>query len=1252
MGSGAGKAKEHDITQKPPAAAAPEPPKVEPLKAAPPPAEEPPKPVQAAAAEPTKPAAAAAGTAKADQKPPAAAVSPKPKAKPKAKAKADGESSASQVVGGSWSPPKGPSPEDETVVQEWESSGKLHSLQGVWCCVPYKVTAVPGDDAEGDTKEVAQKVLDGVAKEAEDIFSHFVAHSEVSKINKMGADEFHPLSDPMKKVLTMAATLNRTTRGSFDPAILPLAQYFKENAASGDFSASADIAAYSKWSMFQLDDGGLKKKHASAKLDVCGLAKGWAIDEMAKRLTDAGFKASFIDWGGDIKVTGKHPVGRCWAAAVVEPPKIDEIGAAPAAEAGEKHYLAYIDLRDGQSIATSGDYLQSLAEGMSHIIDPKAGEPCEIVDSKCASISVVANSCMLADALATAAMAKGSIKDARMTLDMFRGHQMKDPVDDYLLFTREGPRVVRMQVRAQEDRKYEEDRLKQHDPAHVVIVGGGLAGVSAAIEAFKARAKVTLIEKEKDLGGNSAKATSGINACGTRVQFSQGIEDDGRYFERDTHVSAKGGRSDLGCVTMLSEQSSEAINWLIDELGINLTVLSQLGGHARKRTHRVPPRSDGTPVPVGYTIMQHARAAVAGIPDIEMKTGCEMTGFIKNEKDREVLGIKYKQDGEEVELRCDAVVMTTGGFGFDHSEKSLMNEFRPDLVGVPTTNGAFTDGSGVNAGRSVGANLVDMDKVQLHPTAFIDPKDPGSHTKYLGPEALRGSGGILLDQRGNRFVNELDLRSVVSQKILDVCDPYQMPDGTTYRPWAWCVLNEESQEKFGRPMLMFYKDQVGLFEAVEGTKGLAELVGCPEETILETLKAYAAACDSKICQKTGKVVFPSRMSEKDQSFIVARITPCIHYCMGGLEISSMGEVLCCNTLLHQINSEQLNEGDPEFKRQSSLSKEASKGSIGRRAKIKRLFAAGECTGGVHGGNRLGGNSLLECVVFGRLAGQRAATVNQKSPDCLASGEWVPVQLREIRATDVKYGHNTAVYRFNLHGSMQNTGLEVGRFIAIRGEIDGDTVTGYYSPISRPDDEGIIDILCRTDDKGGPIVKLLTSIRPGASLLMKGMGGPKLIAHPSDAAWTYKGRTIRRISLLAGGTGLAPALQIARAYFNNLQKHESDDPKPDGGVKVVYAAESAGDLAFVNAFETMEKRFKGLISYYSVLNHPPAGWTQGVGFVDPDCIRQRLWFPPADDHLLVMCGPPIFERIMCGNLKKMGYPRDQYYSFDADNSGEQ
>merc|ERR1719188_1557381 len=158
-----------------------------------------------------------------------------------------------------------------------------------------------------------------------------------------------------------------------------------------------------------------------------------------------------------------------------------------------------------------------------------------------------------------------------------------------------------------------------------------------------------------------------------------------------------------------------------------------------------------------------------------------------------------------------------------------------------------------------------------------------------------------------------------------------------------------------------------------------------------------------------------------------------------------------------------------------------------------------------------------------------------------------------------------------------------------------------------------------------------------------MGGVRLVQQPTPPFWSHNGRPLRRISLLAGGTGLAPALQISRAFFKTL----SMDARADGevpangverGIKIVYAAESVGDLAFMGAIESLEARFQALIQHYVVLNFPPQGWTQGIGFVDQDVIRQKLWFPPRDDHVCVMCGPPIFEKIMCGNLSKLGYPR--------------
>jgi succinate dehydrogenase/fumarate reductase flavoprotein subunit len=204
--------------------------------------------------------------------------------------------------------------------------------------------------------------------------------------------------------------------------------------------------------------------------------------------------------------------------------------------------------------------------------------------------------------------------------------------------------------------------------------------------------------------------------------------------------------------------------------------------------------------------------------NIEIRCGQTVTKLLHNvdaDGSKMVTGV---QVNGTTELKADAVILATGGFGCSSlSKDGLMARFRPDLIGTPTTNGAFAQGEGVSMGEEVGADLIDMDKVQLHPTGFINPKDPSNPTKILAPEAIRGCGGILVNNAGKRFVNELDLRSVVAAAIHKNCSNYKSGD---YEgpPFAWCILSEPAQKSFGENALSFYKDSLGLFDACKGYK--------------------------------------------------------------------------------------------------------------------------------------------------------------------------------------------------------------------------------------------------------------------------------------------------------------------------------------------------------------------------------------------------------------------------------------------------
>lgn len=96
-------------------------------------------------------------------------------------------------------------------------------------------------------------------------------------------------------------------------------------------------------------------------------------------------------------------------------------------------------------------------------------------------------------------------------------------------------------------------------------------------------------------------------------------------------------------------------------------------------------------------------------------------------------GVTYDFGGEETTVD-GPVVLATGGYAADFSETSLLKKHRPDTFGLSSTNGAHATGDGHKMLMAIGANGIDMDKVQVHPTGLVDPKDPGSKWKFLAAE--------------------------------------------------------------------------------------------------------------------------------------------------------------------------------------------------------------------------------------------------------------------------------------------------------------------------------------------------------------------------------------------------------------------------------------------------------------------------------------------------------------------------------------
>jgi len=558
---------------------------------------------------------------------------------------------------------------------------------------------------------------------------------------------------------------------------------------------------------------------------------------------------------------------------------------------------------------------------------------------------------------------------------------------------------------------------------NIVVVGSGLAGLTAVVEAYQTAKKIYtdeiaknhsfpkiyLIEKEKGIGGNSAKATSGINGALTKYQKALGIEDSLEQFSKDT-LKSGGNLNVPSLVNTLVHDSKDAVEWLA-QFNLILSAISQCGGHEVARTHRQAPREDGKPSPVGWNIISGLKNYILNdLKDyVEVKYNSRVQEILTNDDGSKVVGVKYETTNLETKetkinvLPANAVILATGGYAHDWTDTSLLRKFGDkSLENVPTTNGPFATGDGVKMGTAIGAGIVNMDKVQVHPTGFIKLADPFNPTKFLAPEALRGYGGILLNSEGQRFVNELSTRDLVSEAIFKNCsgvlvkhyDTKQEKEIEKKIVRAWLIMNEEGAKAFDIGSINFYV-KIGVINIIEGIEKVSEFTDIPLDTLKATIKKYNEDAD-KGSDEFGKTRFPFKFAE-DNKFYVSAITPSIHYTMGGLAVNAVGEILKPR---EKISVSKILNTPTTAEDQVNLKP------------ILALYGAGEVTGGVHGKNRLAGNSLLECTVFGRQAGRRAAesvlyynkkAETDKNNDELRSGlsktEYTTLTFREYHESD-------------------------------------------------------------------------------------------------------------------------------------------------------------------------------------------------------------------------------------------------------------
>ena len=485
--------------------------------------------------------------------------------------------------------------------------------------------------------------------------------------------------------------------------------------------------------------------------------------------------------------------------------------------------------------------------------------------------------------------------------------------------------------------------------ADVVIIGAGGAGMTSALTAAEKGAKVVILESQAGVGGNSVRATGGMNAGDTPYQdnaaFAQaaGVEktlagigayadnetivkladevkvqwaayqqnpegyfDSVELMQLDTMIGGK-GINNPELVKVLAENSAEGVEWLRN-YNINLENTGAFGGASVNRIHW--PKVDGKKVSVGsymIPLLEDACEANENITILFETTANEIIMV-----DGAAKGVKATgKTGNTVTVNADAVVIAAGGFG---ANLDMVASYKPELKGFMTTNAAGLQGQGIAMAQAVGAAVVDMDQIQIHPTVQAD-------TAALITEGLRGDGAILVNAEGKRFIDEVGTRDVVSAAEIAQTGSY-----------SWLIVDDAMLQ--ASATIQGYVKKGFVFSGATYEE-LAAATGMPADAFAATMNAWNGYVAAKNDPDFGRVSFANPLDTAP--YYAIKVTAGIHHTMGGVAINTETQVL------------------------------TAEGTV-----IPGLFAAGEVTGGVHGANRLGGNAVSDFVVFGRIAGENAA----------------------------------------------------------------------------------------------------------------------------------------------------------------------------------------------------------------------------------------------------------------------------------------
>ncbi|CCI84674.1 fumarate reductase flavoprotein subunit [Lactobacillus pasteurii DSM 23907 = CRBIP 24.76] len=499
--------------------------------------------------------------------------------------------------------------------------------------------------------------------------------------------------------------------------------------------------------------------------------------------------------------------------------------------------------------------------------------------------------------------------------------------------------------------------------ADVLVIGAGGAGLAAAAKSLENDKQVVILEKYPQIGGNTTRAGGPMNAAEPdwqkkfpalhgekktlkeliatpveeidpeyRADFEalqkqvQDYLDSGADYlfdstllhEIQTYLGGK--RTDLegheihgdyNLVKTLVNNVLDSVKWLA-KLGVEFDekdVTMPVGALWRRGHKPVEPMGYAFIHVLGDWVKEHGG-------QILTETRAE---HLIIESGRVVGATATKADGSKVTVHAKAVILTAGGFGANTKMVQKYNTYWKEIADdIATTNSPAITGDGIELGLEAGSDLVGMGFIQLMPVS-----DPVTGELFTGlqtpPENF-----IMVNQKGKRFVNEYAERDTLAAAAIDNGGLFYLIADDKIKETAYNTTQESIDAQV----------EVGTLFRADTLEELAEKVGMDPETLATTIKNYNSYVDAGHDPEFSKSAF--NLKCEVAPFYATPRKPAIHHTMGGLKI---------DTKAHVLNK----DGQA----------------------IPGLYSAGENAGGMHAGNRLGGNSLADIFTFGRIAAETA-----------------------------------------------------------------------------------------------------------------------------------------------------------------------------------------------------------------------------------------------------------------------------------------